>query len=157
MLELILLGALVILIVVIFRPVTRALFGLLDGHASKIRHELDEAKRLHEQAQSLLAEYQRQLERGEGQARTIVDHARAEAQRMTERHQGDLETALRRRTELVQSRIAQAEARAVQELRAQAARLAMRTTERLLRQQIDDARAAQLVDQAIGEVRAKLV
>jgi F-type H+-transporting ATPase subunit b len=157
MLELILLIALVILILLIFRPVSRALFGLLDGHANKVRHELDEAKRLHEQAQSLLAEYQRQLERGTGQARTMVDHARAEAQRMTGRHQEELEAALKRRSDLAETRIAQAEARAVQELRAQAARLAMQTTERLLRQKIDDARAAQLVDEAIREIRVKLV
>lgn len=156
MAELVLLGALLILAAVIFRPVSRVLIGILDGHANKIRNELDEAKRLHEEAQTLAAENRRQLERGEGQARTIVDQARAEAQRMTERHQDDLEVALRRRSELVQARITQAETRAVQELRAQAARLAMRTAERLLRQEITEQRAAQLVDQAIGEVRAKL-
>lgn len=156
MLELILVVALVILVLVIYRPVKAAVLGILDGHADKIRHELDEAKRLHEEAQTLLAEYQRQLERGEGQARTIVDHARSEAQRMTERHQEELEVMLRRRSELAEARIAQAETRAVQELRAHATRLAMSTTERLLRQQIDATRSAELVNQAIGEVRAKL-
>lgn len=156
MAELILLAALLLLIALIYRPVSRALFGALDGHAEKVKHELDEAKRLHEQAQTLLAEYQRQLERGAEQSRSIVEHARAEAQRMTDRHQADLEVTLRRRSELAQSRIAQAEARTVQELRTHAARLAMRTTEHLLRRQIDEGRSAQLVDQAIDEVRAKL-
>lgn len=156
MLELILLASLIILVVLVYRPVSKALFGILDGHASKVRKELDDAKRLHEEAQTLLAENQRQLARGQDQARTMLDHARAEAQRMTERHQEELEASLQRRSELARSRIAQAEARAVQELRGHAAQLAMRTTEDLLRQQIDEGRAAALIDQAIADVQKKL-
>jgi F-type H+-transporting ATPase subunit b len=59
MLELWLLIALLILIAIIYKPLTRTIFGALDGHAAKVRAELEEAKRLREEAQSLLAEHLR--------------------------------------------------------------------------------------------------
>ena len=91
MLELWLLIALLILIAIIYKPLTRTIFGALDGHAAKVRAELDEAKRLREEAQSLLAEHQRKLAAGKDQAQAIVEHARAEVQRQTERHGVELE------------------------------------------------------------------
>ena len=78
---------------------------------------------------------------GEDQARSIVEHAQAEAERQAERHRTELEASLQRRTEQALGRIAQEEARALQDVRNQAATLAIRTTERLLAEQIDgDAR-----------------
>ena len=137
MLELLLLVALLILIAIIYKPLTRAVFGALDGHAAKVRAELDAAKRLREEAQSLLAEHQRRLAAGEDQAQKIVGQAEAEVQRQTERHRTELEAALQRRTAQAMERIEREEARALQEVRTQAATLAIRTTERLLADQLD--------------------
>jgi F-type H+-transporting ATPase subunit b len=148
--------ALIILIALIYRPLSRIIVGALDGHAVKVRAELDEAKHLREEAQSLLAGYQRQLVSGEGQARAIVEHARAETERQIERHHAELEASLKRRTEQVIGRIAQEEARALQELRAYAATLAIRTTERLLRERVDGPHAQALLDGAIEQVGRKL-
>jgi F-type H+-transporting ATPase subunit b len=156
MLELLLLIALLILIALIYKPLTRAVFGALDGHATKVRAELDAAKRLREEAQSLLAEHQRRLGAGEDQAQAILGHAQAEVQRQTERHRVELEAALQRRTEQAMERIAREEARALQEVRAQAATLAIRTTEQLLADQLDGQRARALLDEAIAEIGRKL-
>ncbi len=156
MLELLLLIALLILIAIIYKPLTRTVFSALDGHARKIRAELDAAKRLREEAQSLLAEHQRRLAAGEDQAQAIVGHAQAEVQRQTERHRVELEAALQRRTEQALERIAREEARALQEVRAQAATLAIRTTEQLLADQLDGQRGRALLDDAIAEVGRKL-
>jgi F-type H+-transporting ATPase subunit b len=156
MLEIWLLIALAILLIVIWKPLNRAIFGALDGHAAKVRAELDEAKRLREEAQSLLAEHKRQLAAGQGHARTISEHARREAERQAERHRVELETSLARRTEQALGRIAQEEARAVQDVRNQAASLAIRTTRRLLADQVDSDHAQVLVDRAIEEVGRKL-
>ncbi len=156
MLELWLLVALVILIVVIRKPFGKIVLGALDDHAAKVRAELDEAKRLREEAQSMLAEQQRQLASGENQAQAIVEHARVEAERQMERHRADLEATLRRRTEQAMSRIAQEETKALEEVRSRAATLAARTAERLLRERMDEAHARQLLDQAIEEVGQKL-
>jgi F-type H+-transporting ATPase subunit b len=156
MLEIWLLIALAILIAVIWKPVRRAIVGALDGHAGKVRAELDEAKRLREEAQSLLAEHKRQLAAGQEHARSISEHARREAERQAERHRAELEASLARRTEQALGRIAQEEARAVQDVRNQAATLAIRTTRRLFADQVDSAHAQVLVDRAIEEVGRKL-
>jgi F-type H+-transporting ATPase subunit b len=156
MLELWLLIALIILIVVIYKPLTRTIFGALDGHSAKVRGELEEAKRLREEAQSLLASHQRQLVSGGDQASAIVEHARVETERQIERHRVELEASLRRRTEHALARIAQEEARALQEVRSYAATLAIRATERLLREQLDRQQAQALLDGAIEEVGRKL-
>jgi F-type H+-transporting ATPase subunit b len=156
MLELWLLVALLILVAIIYKPLTRTVFGALDGHAAKVRAELDEAKRLREEAQTLLAEHQRRLAAGKDQAQAIVDQARAEVQRQTERQGVELEATLQRRTEQAMERIAREEARAIQDVRAQAATLAIRTTERLLADQLEGQRARTLLDDAIAEVGRKL-
>lgn len=156
MIEFWLLISLIILGAIIYKPIRRAILGGLDGHAARVRTELEEAKRLREEAQGLLAEHRRQLARGEEQAQAIVEHAKADAKRQTERHRQELEASLRRRTELAQARVAQEEARAIQELRAYTASLAIRTTERLLAEEMDGQQANALVDQAIAEVGRKL-
>jgi F-type H+-transporting ATPase subunit b len=156
MLELWLLVALVILIAVIRKPLSRAIFGALDGHAAKVRSELDEARRLREEAQSLLAEQQRKVAAGKDQALAIAEQARAEAERQTRRHQVELEASLQRRTEQAMDRIAREEAKALQEVRARAATLTIRTTERLLADELDGQRAQALLDDAIADVGRKL-
>jgi F-type H+-transporting ATPase subunit b len=156
MIELWLLVSLIILIALIYKPLTRAIFGALDGHAAKVRAELDQAKRLREEAQHLLAEHQRQLASGQDQATAIVEQARREAERQTDRQRRELESSLERRAEQALDRIAQEEARALQEVRGYAASLAVRTTERLLRDHINEVQAKALLDDAIGEVGRKL-
>jgi F-type H+-transporting ATPase subunit b len=156
MLELLLLLSLIILVAIVYKPLSRIILGALDGHAAKVRAELDAAKRLREEAQSLLAEHQRRLAAGEDQAQAIVGHAQAEVERQTERHRVELEAALQRRTEQAMERIEREEARALQEVRTRAATLTIRTTERLLAEQLDGQRARALLDDAIAEIGRKL-
>jgi F-type H+-transporting ATPase subunit b len=156
MLEIWLLIALAILVAAVWKPVSRTIVGALDGHAAKVRAELDEAKRLREEAQSLLAEHKRQLAAGQDHARSISEQARRETERQAERHRAELEASLARRTEQALGRIAQEEARAVQDVRNQAATLAIRTTRRLLADQVDSKHAQVLVDRAIEEAGRKL-
>jgi F-type H+-transporting ATPase subunit b len=156
MLELLLLVSLIILVAVIYKPLSKIVLGALDGHAAKVRAELEEARRLRDEAQSLLAEQQRKVAAGKDQAQAIVAQARAEAERQTRRHHLELEASLQRRTEQAMDRIAREEARALQEVRARAATLAIRTTEQLLTEQLDGRRAQALLDDAIAEVGSKL-
>ena len=156
MLEIWLLIALAILIAVVWKPLSRTIVGALDGHTAKVRAELEEARRLRDEAQSLLAEHKRQLAAGQEHARSISEHAHREAERQAERHRAALEASLARRTEQALGRIAQEEAKAVQDVRNQAATLAIRTTRRLLADQVDSDHAQVLVDRAIEEVGRKL-
>jgi F-type H+-transporting ATPase subunit b len=157
MLELVLLVCLILLVVVIWKPLKTTVVGTLDGRAEKIRHDLDEAQRLHEEAKAMLAKYERQLHEGQKLAADITAQAEAQRQRFEERMRTDYETALKRRTDLAMERIQQEESQAVQEVRARAADLAVRTTRRILTQKVGQNEAQAMVKGAIEEVSRKLV
>jgi F-type H+-transporting ATPase subunit b len=156
MLELLLLLALVILGVVIYKTgAHKIITDMLDNHAKKVRSELNEARQLREEAQILLAEHQRKLSKGEDHARKIVEHAEAEARRMLERHESELQACLKRREEQAMARIAREEAKALQDVRERTARLAIRTTGRLLADKVTGEKGKSLLDDAIEEVSRK--
>jgi F-type H+-transporting ATPase subunit b len=156
MINLILLLALVILIVAVWKPVTKNIFGALDARSERIRAELDEAQRLHEEAKALLAKYQSQLQEGEQLAGEIEAQAETERVRLEERMRADYEAAVKRRTEQAMDRIQQEEQRAVAEVRARAADLAVRTARRLLTERIGDQEAHQMLQNAVQDVSRRL-
>lgn len=156
MLELMLLICLVILVVLVWRPLRNNVLGALDARAEKIRTDLDEAQRLHEEAKALLAKYQRQLHEGEKLAGDILGQAETQRRRFEEKMRADYDLAVKRRTDLAMERIAQEEARAVQEVRGRAADLAIRATRRLLVEKVGAGEAQRLVQGAIEEVKRKL-
>jgi F-type H+-transporting ATPase subunit b len=156
MINLVLLLALVILIVAVWKPVTKNIFGALDARSERIRAELDEAQRLHEEAKALLAKYQSQLQEGEQLAGEIEAQAETERVRLEERMRADYEAAVKRRTEQVMDRIQQEEQRALAEVRARAADLAVRTARRLLTERIGDQEAHQMLQNAVQDVSRRL-
>src|SRR5204863_1170014 len=112
----------VLLAVVIFaagvwKPVRRVVVGTLDQRALRIEGELDEARRLREEAEQLLAEFQRKEREAAAEAEAIIAHAREEAERIAVQSARDLDQAMTRRQRLAEERIAQAEAKAVEEIR----------------------------------------
>ena len=156
MYELMLWIALIILAVVIYKTgLHKMILGLLDGHADKVRAELDEAKKLREEAQNLLAEQQKKLSSGEDQAAKISAQAEAETKRMVERHQTELKASLKRREDQAMARIAQEEAKALQDVRNRTANLAIQTTRQLLTSKLAGDQGKSLLDGAIKEVSEK--
>jgi F-type H+-transporting ATPase subunit b len=151
-----LLISLIILVLVLWKPVKEQLIGALDRRADQIRRELDEAQRLREEAQALLARHQRQLHDGEGLAASILQHGAEENVRVEKQLRADLAASIERRTRAAEERIAQEEASAVAEIRGKAADLAIRTTRRLLAEQLDPAKEQDLISSAIKDVRQKL-
>jgi len=151
-----LLISLIILVLVLWKPVKEQLIGALDRRADQIRRELDEAQRLREEAQALLAKHQRQLHDGEGLAASILQHGAEENERVEKQLRADLTASIERRTRAAEERIAQEEASAVAEIRGKAADLAIRTTRRLLAEQLDPAKEQDLISSAIKDVRQKL-
>ncbi len=155
--NLLLLLALVILGYILIKTgAHKMVLGFLDDHANKVRSELDEAKKLREEAQNLLAEQQKKISGGEDQAKKIVEQAETEANRMLERHKAELDASLKRREEQAMARIAQEEAKALQDVRARTAQLAIKTTGKLLADKLTGAGGKSLLDGAIEEVGRKL-
>lgn len=138
------------------RAAWRRIKQTLDDRGARIKAELDEAQRLREEAQSVLADYERRRKAAEEEARQMVEHAQAEAERQAEEAKVALEESMKRRTELAMQRISQAEAEAMREVRQTAAALAVQAAGRLVRENMDEARADQMIEESIKEVREKL-
>jgi len=148
--------AFVIFVALLFRPVKKALLGALDGRIEQIRAEVEEAQRLREEAQTLLASYQRKQREAAQEAEEIVKQARAEA----ELHRKETETAmadlLKRQEAAAVEKIAHAEAAAVQEVRDIAIDLAIAATQKILAEKVTGGLSDKLVDKAIAELPQKL-
>jgi F-type H+-transporting ATPase subunit b len=127
----------------------------LDSRAETIRTELDEARKLREEAQRVLAEYQKKRQDAEAEAEAIVTSARAEAERLAEDAAVKLKDFVARRTRMAEDKIAQAEAQATADVRAAAADAAIRASEIILREK-GAAGSPSLIDAGLKEVRAKL-
>ena len=122
----------------------------LDARAAKIKTELDEARRLRDEAQAKLAEYQRKQRDALKEAEAIVAHAKAEAERVAAQGQRDLAAAIERRKRLATEKIALAEAKAVADVRNSAVDLAISALGRVLAQDLDAQQRSALIDQAIA-------
>ena len=128
----------------------------LDARAEKIGNELTEAKRLREEAQGLVAEYQRKRKDAEAEAAGIVAAAQREAEMLTAEAKQKTEEYVARRTALSEQKIKQAEADAINAVRAAAVDLAISAAENVLACKTDAATSKSLFDKAVTEVKARL-
>lgn len=144
-----------IFVAAVYRPITRALFGALDARAERVRAEIDEAARLHEEAKTLLASYERKQREAAKEAAEIVGQAKKEAESLRRRTAEELEASLSRREKMGLERIAQAEAEAVQEVRGVAVDIAAAATRKLLSESVDAKKAETLIDSALKELPEK--
>lgn len=134
----------------------KAIVGALDARAARIKAEIDEAQRLREEAQALLAEYQKKQREALGEAQAMVKQAEEEALRLRAKAETELAAALKRREQQALDRIAQAEAQALADVRNLAADLAVAATQKILIEKLDPAKASALVSDAIAELPRRL-
>ena len=146
----------IILMLVISKRGWGAIKDGLDARAERIRSSLDDATRLREEAQHLLAEYQRKQRDAAKEIDDLLAAARAEAERAGVNAKEALETLVKRREQLAIDKIAQAEADALQAVRNTAVDVAIAATSKLLSDKLDSTAASGLVDNAIAELPQKL-
>jgi F-type H+-transporting ATPase subunit b len=128
----------------------------LDDRAAHIKAELDEARRLKDEAAALLAEYQRKRQQAEGEAQEIIAGAKAEADRLAVEAKAKIEEFVARRTKMAETKIAQAEAQATADVRAAAADAAIAAAEKILTAETKGKLAGDLIAKGIEDVRKKL-
>jgi F-type H+-transporting ATPase subunit b len=128
----------------------------LDERAEAIRKELDEARRLREDAQQLLADYQRKARGAEEEAQAIIVQARREAEVLAAETRQSLKETLERRTRLAEEKIARAEAQAVDEVRAASVDAAVAAAEKVLKERVTPDVGAGLTDQSIHDLKRLL-
>ena len=136
--------------------VHRMILTALDHRAARIRSELDEAKRLKEEAAKVLADYKSRRASAEREAAEIVTSAKAEAERIAAEAKAKMEDFVARRTKTAESKIALAEAQALADVRAAAAEAAVQAASTILSQSVKGQVADDLLAKGIAEVRQKL-
>ena len=142
--------------VLVYAGVHKTMIDALDRRSDRIKAELDEARRLRDEAGKLLADYQRKQREAEREAEAIIAEAKAEAERVAAEARGKMEEFVARRTKLAESKIGQAEAQALADVRAAAADAAVAAAEKILRDTAKGKVADDLIARGIADVRAKL-
>jgi F-type H+-transporting ATPase subunit b len=140
---------------IIYLKVPAMIAKALDDRAAGIAKELDEARRLREEAQALYAEYQAKKAAAESEATEIVAHAREQAALLTQEARAEHAVALERRRRQAEERIARAEQQATADVRAAAAEAAIRAAERMLREELTPDAHAELISKGVSELQEK--
>jgi F-type H+-transporting ATPase subunit b len=140
----------------IYLGVHEMMVRMIDQRRDRIKRELDEALRLKEEAQALLAQYQRKQREAVEEAAAIIAGASAEAERMMAEAKAKMEEFIARRNKMAETKIAQAEAQAVADVRAAAAEAAVSAAEKILTQIVKGEVADRLIVKGIDDVKAKL-
>ncbi|MEN3351825.1 MAG: F-type H+-transporting ATPase subunit b [Bradyrhizobium sp.] len=146
----------ILMVVFAYLGVHRTLLTALDHRAERIKAELDDARRLKEEAAKLLGDYKARRASAEREAEDIITSAKAEAERIAAEAKTRMEEFVARRTKTAEGKIAQAEAQAVADVRAAAANAAVAAASTILSQSVKGSVADDLLNKGIAEVRSKL-
>lgn len=149
-------GFVIFVAILVYVGVPKMIASSLDDRAKRVQAELDEARRLKDEAQKLLTEYQGKQKQAESEAASIIAGAKAEAERVAAEAHTKMEEFVARRTKMAETKIAQAEAQAVADVRAAAADAAVAAAEKILSDSVKGKVADDLIARGIGDVKAKL-
>jgi len=142
--------------VVFYFKVPAMITKSLDERANRIRAELEEARKLREEAQQLLAEYQRKRKDAEKDAGDIVAAAKREADALVSEAKRKTEDYVTRRTALAEQEIVQAERDAINEVRSSAVDIAVEAARSILATKVDARTGADLFKASLQDVKSKL-
>ncbi len=149
-------GFLVFIGILVYFKVPALLMGMLDDRAKGIQSDLDEARALREEAQTVLASYERKTREAQEQAEEIVAAAKADAQAAADQARVDLEASVQRRLAAAEDQIESAKAAAIREVRDRAIAVATAAAGEVVAKQMTAAEANALIDTSIETVSAKL-
>ncbi|WP_417279797.1 F0F1 ATP synthase subunit B [Celeribacter sp.] len=152
----VLLGFLVFIGILLWKKVPSMIGGMLDQRAAGIKSELDEARALREEAQSILASYERKQREVQEQADAIVAQAKKDAEAAAVKAKEDLKSSIARRLAAAEEQIGAAEAAAIREVRNTAITVAVAAATDVIAKNMSAADANALIDTSIAEVGDKL-
>jgi len=149
------LGFVIFLGLLVYLGAHRRVIDGIDARQGRIKAELDEAVRLRQEAQSVLAEYERKGQEAETEAASIIAGAKAEAERLAAEAKARMEDFVVRRTKMAEAKIAQAEAQALADVRAAAADTAVAAAERILSAAAKGKVAEDLLSRGIEDIKKR--
>lgn len=139
-----------------YYQVHKLLVKHIDERRGRIQAELDEARRLKAEAEALLATYRRKQHEAEHEAQAIIASAEAEAGRLAAEAETKLQEFVERHTKMAESKISQAEAQAIADVRSAAAEAAVAAAERILTHTVKGKVADDLIGKGIADLKGKL-
>jgi F-type H+-transporting ATPase subunit b len=151
-----LIALIIFFVVIAYFKVPGMIGKALDGRSDKIRNDLEEARRLREEAQQLLAEYQRKRKEAEAEAETIVSSAKREADALKADAERKTEEYVTRRTAIAEQKIAQAEGQAIAEVKAAAVDVAVEAAQNLMGKKMSGAAGGDMFKKSLAEVKARM-
>lgn len=152
----VLIAFLIFLGVLVYAKVPGMLTKALDDRASGIQSELNEAKALREEAQTLLASYERKQKEVAEQSQRIIEHAKLEAAEAAEAAKADLKASIARRLAAAEDQIASAEAAAIKDVRDRAIQIAVAAAADVISKKMTAADGNKLIEDAISDVEKRL-
>lgn len=142
--------------VLVYFKVPKLIGEQLDKRADGIKNDLAEARATREEAQKILADYERKSQEVQAQADRIVETAKSEAADAAEQAKEDIKASIERRLAAAEERIASAEASAVKDVRDRAVTVAVAAARDVIAKQTTATEGNKLIDDAIAQVDAKL-
>ncbi|MHC5306601.1 F0F1 ATP synthase subunit B [Bartonella sp. LJL80] len=151
-----LIGLLLFIAILVAIKIPGKTAAFLDDRARRINDELEEARRMREEAQQVLAEYQRKRAEAEKEAEDIVAAAKREAASLAEEARKKTEDYVARRNKLAEQKISQAEAEAVSAVRSSAVDLAVAAASEIINRELDAKKADSLIKLSLNEVKTRM-
>ena len=128
----------------------------LDKRANRIADEINEARKMREEAQELLAQYQRRQREAESEAAAIIEQAKKDAKILAAEARDKINAQMERRAKAAEDKIARAEAQALSEVRGRAADVAINAAREIIRERMDTGAQNAFIEKSIAELRGKL-
>jgi len=144
-----------IFVLLVAKPITRAVIGAVDNRCKRIKDELDRAVELREEAQAILADYKRKQQEALKEAENIVVQAEVLAKRLLEEARTDLEEALNRRVEIGMQKISMFQSSVLKEVQGQTVDLAIRAVTSILKEDLAKGSVDSLIEPSIVEIDQK--
>jgi len=152
----ILIGFVIFIGILFYLKVPSKIAAMLDARANRIRAQLEEAREAKEEAQTLLASFERKQADVQREADEIVKRAKSEAAAASEQAQADLQESIARKLRAAEDRIAQAEASATREVRNAAAIAATAAAREAIGGGLSPDKADSLLDEGIATIGSRL-
>ncbi len=147
---------LVFVAILIWQKVPAAIGGALDSRSARIAKDLDEARKIREEAQALLAEFQKKRIAAEREAIDIVELAKKEAATMVRDAEEKLALSIAAKSKGVDAKIAAAMLDAQAEVRTLAVDAAFAAATKILGEKVSGELASSLVSRGINDVQARM-
>ncbi len=145
-------AAFVLVVLMLARPVGKAIMGLLRGRGEQIANRIHEAVTLKEDAQKMLAEYERKFRGAEKEAAEMLKRSEHEVDVLKRDTLLKLEADMKKREQDAKMHLALAESSASDEVAAKTAEITIRAVKEILAKEMDETLHKKLIDDAIKEL-----